>query len=289
MVTSAAFALLGLGPSPSRADDTTAHELRYDLAVDLAVIGGSVGFVLVSEYFRSFKPRTCRWCDRDDAGDSLNGVDRWARDGLRWQDVRQAQFDSSVTAFLLEPAVTTVTMVAVSANEKATRAFPVDFLIISQAVVVSTALNQAVKIIAGRERPFVHHLPDEERAKTTLPSDNNMSFYSGHTAVSFSLAAAAGTVATLRGYRLMPLVWSTLMPLAAVTGYLRIAADKHYFTDVVTGMVIGSAVGVLLPLVFHGRDGDAFVPDGTGTGSGPGTARLPVRALPQMITIGGGF
>jgi membrane-associated phospholipid phosphatase len=290
MVTAAILAVASLTPSESRAEDSTAHELRYDFALDMAVIGGSAGLVLASEYFKAVKPQSCRWCDRSGGGeDSLNGLDRWARRSLLWKDPRQAQFDSGVTAFLLEPAAATLEMIAASANDRAARAFPVDFLIIGEAVAVSTLLNQTAKIILARERPFVHHMPAEERARTALPSDNNVSFYSGHTAMSFTLAAAAGTVATLRGYRLMPLVWSTLMPLAAATGYLRIAADKHYFTDVLTGMVIGTAVGVVLPLVFHGRQGDDFVPNGLGTGNGPGTAQVPLRSAPQMITIGGGF
>ena len=289
VVTAATVAVTTLESSSARAEDTTVHELKYDFPLDMAVIGGSAGLVLASEYFRAVKPSSCRWCDRNLGADSLNGVDRWARRSFLWSNPRDAGFTSGVTAFLLEPAAATLEMIAASANDKAQRAFPVDFLIIGEAVAVSTLLNQTTKIILARERPFVHHMNDEERTKTALPSDNNVSFYSGHTAMSFTLAAAAGTVATLRGYRLMPLVWATLMPLAAATGYLRIAADKHYFTDVMTGMVIGTAVGVVLPLLFHGRQGDDFVPNGTGTGSGPGTAQLPVRSAPQMITIGGGF
>lgn len=283
------LALVALTPSASQAQDSTAHELRYDLPTDLAVIGGSVALVLASEYFKIIKPQRCRWCSRDSEVDSLNSVDRWARREFLWKDPRAAQFDSGVTAFLLEPAAATFEMIAASTADNAGRAFPVDLLLISEAIAVSTLLNQTTKIVLARERPFVHYLPDEDRKKTALPSDNNVSFYSGHTALGFTLAAAAGTIATLRGYRLMPLVWSTLMPLAAATGYLRIAADKHYFTDVVTGAVIGTAVGVLLPVLFHGRDGDDLVPNGTGTASGTGISPTPLRATPAMVTIGGGF
>ena len=288
VVSSAMLAFVALMPSESRAQDSTAHELRYDLPLDMAVIGGSVALVLASEYFKIIKPQQCRWCARDGQEDSLNSLDRWARTTFRWKDPRAAQFGSGVTAFLLEPAAATFEMIAASTADNAGRAFPVDFLIISEAIAVSTLLNQTTKIILARERPFVHFLPEEDRLKTALFLDNNVSFYSGHTALAFTLATAAGTVATLRGYRLMPLVWSTLMPLAAVTGYLRIAADKHYFTDVAVGAVIGSAVGVLLPALFHGRDGDALVPNGTGT-STIGSSPSPIRATPGMVTIGGGF
>ena len=42
-------------------------------------------------------------------------------------------------------------------------------------------------------------------------------------------------------------MWAGGFTLAAVTGYLRIAADKHYFTDVLTGAGIGVLGGLLVP------------------------------------------
>lgn len=290
LVAGAAVAVATTATSPARAEDSTAHELRYNVAYDVAVITGSVALVLGSEYFKAIKPQTCRWCDRDDGQDHLNGLDSWARRSFRWKDPRQAQVDSSVISFLIQPAAATLEMIAASTSDKAGRAFPVDFLIISEAVAVSTLLNQATKILFARERPFVHAMSDDDRKKTVLPADNNVSFYSGHTALGFTLASAAGTVASLRGYSLAPLVWGTLMPLAAAGGYLRMGADKHYFTDVMTGALIGTAVGMLLPILFHGRDGDNFVPNGTGTSAGAGSTGTPLRLpTPQTVTLGGGF
>lgn len=290
LVAGTALAIATTAASPARAEDSTAHELRYNVAYDVAVITGSVALVLGSEYFKAIKPQTCRWCDRDDNQDHLNGLDRWARNSFRWKDPRQAQFDSGVIAFLVQPAAATLEMIAASTADNAGRAFPVDFLIISEAVAVSTLLNQTTKLVFARERPFVHAMSADDRLKTALPSDNNVSFFSGHTALGFTLASAAGTVASLRGYSLAPLVWSTLMPLAAASGYLRLAADKHYFTDVMTGALIGTAVGVLLPVLFHGHDGDNFVPNGTGTSASTGTTGTPLRIpTPQMVTLGGGF
>ena len=283
--------LAALTPGPAHAQlQRRAHQLRYDVPVDMTVIGVSAAFVIGTEIFKVVKPHSCRWCDRDDEEDTLNGLDHYCRQSWRWKDPRQAQFDSGVTAFLLEPAFATIDMVVAAAADNADRAFPVDLLIITEAVAVSTFLNQATKIAFARERPFVHAMPPEERKKTALPSDNYVSFYSGHSAMTFSLATAAGTVATLRGYRLMPLVWSTLMPLAVATGYLRIGGDKHYFTDVFTGAILGSAVGVLLPLLWHGREGNELVPLGSGVSPAAGTAAAPLRGgATPMVTLGGGF
>jgi membrane-associated phospholipid phosphatase len=39
--------------------------------------------------------------------------------------------------------------------------------------------------------------------------------------------------------------------LAATIGTLRIVSDMHYASDVITGAVIGSIVGLTIPYVFH--------------------------------------
>jgi len=260
-----AAALATFTPATARAEAPRPHQLKYDVALDATVIGASMAFVLGTELVRSVKPLACRWCDRRGDVDHLNGLDRWGRT-LKWRNPLRSQFDSGVTAFLLEPAFAMVDMI--------------------EAVAVSTFLNQAAKLVFARERPFVHVLPPDERKRTVAPSDNNVSFYSGHSAMTFSLASAAGTVATLRGYRLMPLVWGTLVPLAIATGYLRIGGDKHYLTDVLTGAILGTAVGVALPLLFHPRQGDDRVPIGSGTLQ---PAATPLHAQTPMVSLGGGF
>lgn len=269
-------------PAAARAEAPRPHQLKYDVALDATVIGVSMAFVLGTELVKEAKPLSCRWCDRNGEIDHLNGLDRWGRT-LKWRDPLRSQFNSGVTAFLLEPAFAMVDMIVVSAADDADRAFPVDLLVISEAVAVSTFLNQAAKLTFARERPFVHVLTPEERKNTLAPSDNNVSFYSGHSAMTFSLASAAGTVATMRGYRLMPLVWATLMPLAIATGYLRIGGDKHYLSDVLTGAILGTAVGIALPLLFHPRERDDRVPIGSGAVQPATTPQTP------MVSLGGGF
>lgn len=71
--------------------------------------------------------------------------------------------------------------------------------------------------------------------------------------LAFGVVSATGTVAPLRGYRWAPLAWAVGLPLAASTAYLRLAADRHYLTDVLVGGAVGTTVGALVPLLFHGR------------------------------------
>jgi hypothetical protein len=71
-----------------------------------------------------------------------------------------------------------------------------------------------------------------------------LSFFSGHTALAFSFAVSAGTIASMRSYRNAGWVLGSGLTMAAATGYLRIAADRHYFTDVLTG---GRGLGRSVP------------------------------------------
>jgi membrane-associated phospholipid phosphatase len=41
--------------------------------------------------------------------------------------------------------------------------------------------------------------------------------------------------------------------MAAATATLRVVADRHYFTDVATGAIVGSVFGFAIPWLFHYR------------------------------------
>jgi membrane-associated phospholipid phosphatase len=124
-------------------------------------------------------------------------------------------------------------------------------LIVLESVALAGSLSQIVKFAAIRERPFVHALPPADKPLTDSPSDNNVSFYSSHSSFAFALAVSSGTIASMRGYRMAPVVWAAGLISAASVGYLRIAADKHYFTDVLVGATVGSAFGWAVPSLFH--------------------------------------
>ena len=115
----------------------------------------------------------------------------------------------------------------------------------------STRSRSSRSLASARSSTTCPRAPEAIRALTDSPSDDNLSFFSGHTTLAFAVATAAGTINTLRGYRLAPLVWGAGMTMAVSVGYLRIAADKHYFSDVMTGAVVGSLIGVGVPLIFH--------------------------------------
>jgi membrane-associated phospholipid phosphatase len=224
---------------------TAPASLRYDTAIDVPVaLGGAAGW-LGSELIAkgALAPSACRWC-------APPGIDASVRDALKWDDTKTAESISNVMGFGLVPAALIGVDALMALHDDAGHDVGADVLIVAEATVVAMDVNQLVKFVVGRERPFAHALPPDAKAMIST-SDDNLSFFSGHTTATFALAVATGTVASMRGYRWAPVAWVAGPALAATTGYLRIAADKHYLTDVLTGAVVGSAFGFALPYFLH--------------------------------------
>lgn len=257
-------------PQPAPAQPI--YQLRYTPA-DAGVTGVALALWITSETLKStLAPRACRWCDRAaDGTDTLNAFDAAGR-GLRW-DGAQGTADalSNWVGLVGLPLGLAALDLALAGLDGEPRRFLADGLILVEVVALSSLFNQVVKFSAGRERPFVHALPAAERELTPSPADNNLSFFSGHTQYAVSLAVAAGTVAALRNYRYARWVWALGVPLAVATAYFRVAADKHYLTDVLVGAAAGAAFGYLVPTLLHPREGTSakglmvrLVPAGNG-------------------------
>jgi membrane-associated phospholipid phosphatase len=230
-------AALALRTAAARAGD----ELRVDWPVDGAITAGALAAWGGSQLLeKQLAPATCRWCDP-------GALDSSVRDALRWGDPAAAGLASNVSTFALVPAASVGLLALGARAEKRQGEMAVNALLIAESVALAGATDQLFKFAVGRERPFVHALPPEEKPLTANPGDNNVSFYSAHTTVAFSMAVSAGTIASIRHYRWAPAIWAAGLAGAALVGYLRIAADKHYLTDVITGAGAGAAFGLTVP------------------------------------------
>lgn len=266
----AVLAALSL-PAYARADEPA--PLRYDLTVDGSIAGAGTLMWILSETLGKpyLAPRTCRVCGSDDTHsvETVNGVDRTIRNHLVWSDTRTADTASSVLAFGVMPAAAIATDVLAARHAGNIGAAGPDLMLLVETVSLVSLLNQAVKFSVGRERPFVHVLDESLKPYTASPLDNNVSFFSGHTSFTMSLAVGAGTLAWMRGYKAAPWIWGVGIPLSLFVGYLRIGADKHYFTDVLTGALVGAAFGFFVPYLFHRwQPADPGGPGITPSGSG---------------------
>ncbi len=250
---SLAFALvlvaLGLLPSEARAEQTRAlgHDLRIDIPVTVVSAGTAIGLQLAAG---SLAP-TCGWC-------GVNGLDDAVRNALRRNDPGPARVGSDV--LVVAAPFVTFAVTALAANDEArSEDIALNSLLIAQATSIAMVVDGIAKVSFARERPAVRGLTASDTGRRV---DDNVSFLSGHASFTFALATSAGTIALMRGYRSAPAVWAIGLPLAFATSYLRIAADRSYFTDVVGGMLVGSLVGVGAPLLFHRPVSDRVIVGG---------------------------
>ncbi|APR77388.1 phosphoesterase PA-phosphatase related protein [Minicystis rosea] len=257
----AALALaVGTETTAARAEPPQA-QMRFDpdLDVTVSIFAGSAWLVTEIDK-RNFAPDACRICDR-----KLDGLDASARKALLWKSPETAASLSNITVFGVAPMSALGLSALAAWHDHRQQNIPADALLIVQASLLAMDLNQLTKYVTGRARPYVRFGNRAVLDGEPDPYDANLSFFSGHTTAAFALAASSGTVATLRHYRWAPWVWAQGLAIGLVSGYLRIAADRHYLTDVLTGAVMGAAVGFAVP--FLHRPGRSFT---IGPVAGPG-------------------
>lgn len=252
----AAFAVAFAGAmwtTPASAEDpepiTPRVELRHNLWLDVGATVGISGATLAWALAKpSVLPTSCVICE---SGTKANAIDEWFRDALKRQDTGPASTASDIFGYGAAPVFALGLSAASAVADRRADEAPLDLLLVAEATSVDVALDQLSISFLRRERPSFHAIadPDEKEGSRTLNTVS--SFPSGHTSAAFAMAASAGTIASMRGYRLAPLVWIVGMTIGGATAYLRIAADRHYFTDTLAGAGLGVATGIGVPWFFH--------------------------------------
>lgn len=216
-------------------------DLRYDTSADVFVIGTGV-YVAVMLQVAIEPPDHCRWC-------TPPGIDAKTRNALVWKDPAFPEAAGNVSTFVVGPiAAIGLTSWAAAADGRGDEMW-VNDLLVTEATMTTVAITQSVKPMVARSRPAVYYDTHDWRA---FPKrEVNGSFFSGHSSTSFALAVSSGTIASMRGYRLAPVVWGVGLPVAAFTAYSRIASDAHYLSDVVVGSLVGTGIGFSMPFFLH--------------------------------------
>jgi membrane-associated phospholipid phosphatase len=250
---------------------TAQDRVDVRLPVDLAITSaGLLGYLVPEVAGGGLAPAHCRLCDgADNSGlpgtggrSSLNGVDAFFHDALTGWIISRgtANTASSVLAFGLIPAgALTAAWIATgpSASDGAGLRAAV---IVAESAAVSAALVQGTKFVAARKRPFVRYGDGELTGTYSVAtSDSRTGFPSGHTALAASAGFSAAMTATLEQSPAAPWMWGAAALGTVTTGTLRIMAEKHYFTDTLTGALLGAASGVVFPLL-HRRGGPLSSP-----------------------------
>jgi membrane-associated phospholipid phosphatase len=279
-------------PEAPRASDTSRSTLTwdprwrpvdgYDYAVSGALAFGSLAALAIPS-------RPTSWA-------FPGGFDKSVRDALRFnsQTARNNARDLS-DAFL----TTSVNWLAVDALAVTwwghdRRAIAWELVSMdAEALAVTSFVQGMTAGLVSRQRPFYPTCVGPFNDQTTDCRSNNRyrSFFSGHTSLTFT---AAGLICQHHAH--LPLYGGgapdviaciASIGLAGATGYLRIASDQHYLTDVMTGAAVGSLSGFLVPWLFHYRVRSSGTPPFAA--ALPGGGFVSLTPTPNGAGVGGVF
>ncbi len=144
------------------------------------------------------------------------------------------------TASLLLPAAN----LAVSPSQYLTIA-----VMYAQTILFAHGTKEALKIFVNRPRPYMYF--ENYPAEEVQEGDWNNSFPSGHTTYAFAGASFASYVFSVY-FKDSNLKWAVISGstlLASGTAVCRMMSGNHFLSDVIAGALIGSASGILVPVL----------------------------------------
>ena len=199
--------------------------------------------------------------------------DRWVA-GLYSPDIALAS-DILVLPFCALPIA--LTAWDAWANKEGLNPVLTDAVVFGEAMAFSSALDLMVRSLQIHPRPLVYgkDVPARER----LAGEASGSFYSGHTNAAFLAAVYLSYTYPLRhpNFQGQGWLWTTTLATATAVASLRVAAGKHFPTDVVAGAAAGAFFGWIFPRMhLHSKR--------------PGTARLELQEdhlgiHPQLVWV----
>ncbi len=148
----------------------------------------------------------------------------------------------------------------------------------SLAVGMTLVLGEVVKNGVLRARPYERYCARDPEAMGCQNEDRFASFYSLHSAMAFTSAGFSCAMHLSRGLYQDAGADGTScavsLAMATTVAALRVAADRHYLTDVLIGAVMGFVVGYLVPLFLVPERSTA----GEATGDGATALVMPLFA-----------
>lgn len=271
---------LGLGVVLGRKGSPVAGPLALTpvRSADALVMGSALALVLSPKLLKHDEPfRLAATPDCAGVAAGPNAFDRKLRElalgdrSLEKRELLSRVSWATLTAALAQPVALTLSGDAPHKGR--------DLAVWGEAAAVSIAVDQAVKHLVHRTRPSAHFCEPQRESDLCAP-DARLSFYSGHTSAAFVAAVAAGTIADFHGLANRKWVWASGLTLATATGVLRVAADKHYATDVLAGAAAGTLAGWLIPKLHRPETAH---PSATAARARPG----PALAIPVALRTRG--
>lgn len=120
-------------------------------------------------------------------------------------------------------------------------------LMFAEALAIQNGINMLARSLEVWPRPYIYGKSGEAlREAEDADAEAYGSFFSGHASAAFMVATFTSewfsTIYPNSPYK--SLVWTSTMSLAGFVGVLRIAAGKHYPTDVAAGALVGTGVSL---------------------------------------------
>jgi membrane-associated phospholipid phosphatase len=230
----ATAALSAGGAARAQQLPTTPPPVRFEVRWTDAVVLGAAAALTALPLFQSDSVASPCPCDVG----ALWGIDRGTVGAV---DSKTATASTVANVVTMGLATTDLLLSRPGESWDARRS---DLMVLAQAITITSALTQVIKTATDRPRPFVYEAQPVGNVRRT----DVTSFPSGHTSTAFAAAAAYWSTVHRRGVASQHRVEIvSLFLLAASTGALRVAAHKHFPTDVVAGAALGTAVGWALP------------------------------------------
>ncbi|NQV37720.1 MAG: phosphatase PAP2 family protein [Candidatus Marinimicrobia bacterium] len=162
-----------------------------------------------------------------------NKFDQYFRDNLMWDSTKIDQAKKKSDQLLYGVFLGSLPWTPLLSHED----FKSLLLVNVELVAINGLITNFAKAAVGRQRPSSYYGTWEDE------DEGNLSFFSGHTSHAFAIGTSTAMMLSRSYPEREKWIWGTTMSLAAATGYFRIAADKHYMTDVLGGAVVGSMIG----------------------------------------------
>ncbi len=227
---------------------------------------------------------------REPAWTGRNGFDDAARDALRLHS-RGARRAAGITSdvmwigLTLYPGLVDSLLLATVEHRRPDVGWQL-FMTYGESALAAGLVTVATQGLAGRARPLAAECAlDAEYDPHCGTAQQSRSFVAGH--VSMAVNSAALTCVNQAHLPLYgrgaggAVACASLGAAAGAVGVLRVAADKHWATDVLAGAALGLSTGLLAPLALH-----------YGFGSSPGAPRAfrltPVVGPGSLLALAGG-
>lgn len=126
-----------------------------------------------------------------------------------------------------------------------------------ESIVVANVIGVSVKMLAGRQRPYVDtNNPSSFQFLRGFTSDKFRSFPSGHTITSFAFASTVTRESQFWWPHATWYVGTAFYGGATLVGLSRIYNNQHWASDVMAGAAIGTLVGLKVVKYTHSHPGN---------------------------------